>query len=365
MILRALCLSLALTTSAQAATYVVANGGSDSAPCSEPQPCATIAQAATRMQAGDTLYLRGGTYSEQVTAQTRLPSGLSDSQRTLVAGYPGETARFVAGGFNLYFPPEGTAELAYVTFDNFVLDGSLAYGMLGPKVHHIRFSNSERLNAPGGAGVGAGFGTHHNEFLNLHVHHNGPTRAGDTSGNPGSPGGHGFYLCGQFTIVRGCDIHDNGNYGLQIYDSHNIGCADDSAITDNHIHDNRTGDGAATINYGSRVLIARNRVVNNRGDGLAVTYGNPEGVRLCGNTITDNTGSGISIGAGVTNTVLQGNTMARNGRDVDDRGTGTTTIEAGGDCPAGPAPGPAPTPTPVPLPKLPAPRNFQEVASGP
>lgn len=300
------------------------------------------------MAPGDTLYLRGGTYTEEVTARTHLPSGLSDSQRTVVTGYPGETARFVGGGLNLYFPPEGAEELAYVTFEHLVLDGSVAYGLLGPKVHHIRFANSERLNAPGGAGVGAGFGTHHNEFLTLHVHHNGPTRASDHSGNPASPGGHGFYICGQFNVVRGNDIHDNGNYGLQIYDSHNIGCADDSVIEDNSIHDNHTGDGAATINYGSRVRIVNNRVWNNQGDGIAVTYGNPDGVLLCGNTITENTGTGISIGAGVTNTVLRHNTLRGNSRDVDDRGTGTRTEDGpSGDCPSPRAPAPAPPPVAV------------------
>jgi Right handed beta helix region len=339
---------------AQAATFYVANGGANGRPCTESQPCATIAQAATRMQAGDTVYLRGGTYTEEVNAGTRLPSGTSDSQRTLVAGYPGETVRFVGGGFNLYFPPDGPHELAYVTFDNFIMDGSLAYGMLGPKVHHITFSNSERLNAPGGAGVGAGFGTHHNQFINLHVHHNGPTRAGDHSGNPGSPGGHGFYICGQFTTVRGCDVHDNGNYGMQIFDSGNIGCADDSVVDQNHFHDNRTGDGAMTVNYGSRVRITNNRVSHNQGDGIAVTYGQPEGVLLCGNTITDNSGTAISIGAGVKNTVLRGNTLARNSRDLDDRGTGTTAQGASaGDCPV--------TSTEEPAKKRPAPRNLRVV----
>jgi len=337
-----LLLALALPPLAHTATYYVATSGSDGAPCTEAQPCATMTQAATHMQAGDTLYLRSGTYSETISAATRLPSGTSWAQPVTVAGSPGEAVT-LTGGINLYYPPEGSASLAYAIFDNFHIIGHAGYGVLGPNVHHIRLSNSERTGAPGGAGVGAGYGTHHLEFINLHVHHNGPTRASDASGNPGSPGGHGFYVCGQFMLIRGNDIHDNGNYGLQIYDSNNIGCADDSVIEDNHIHDNHTGDGAATINYGSRVRILRNRVSNNQGDGIAVTYGHPDGVLLCGNTITDNTGTAISIGSGVTNTVLRGNVLARNSRDLDDRGTGTITEGSSGDCPA-PTPGPAPTP---------------------
>jgi hypothetical protein len=95
---------------AHAATYYVATSGSDSHPCTETQPCATVAQAASHMTAGDTLYVRGGTYSETITAATRLPSGTSWNTAVTVAGYPGETVT-LTGGINLYMPPDGNASL--------------------------------------------------------------------------------------------------------------------------------------------------------------------------------------------------------------------------------------------------------------
>lgn len=49
---------------AQAATYYVATTGSDSNPGTSSQPWRTVAHATSKMVAGDTTYVRGGTYNE-------------------------------------------------------------------------------------------------------------------------------------------------------------------------------------------------------------------------------------------------------------------------------------------------------------
>jgi len=49
--------------------YYVAKNGSDSNPGSESQPWLTIQKAADTMVAGDTVYVKAGTYTEQVTPQ--------------------------------------------------------------------------------------------------------------------------------------------------------------------------------------------------------------------------------------------------------------------------------------------------------
>lgn len=338
-----------VATLAQAATYYIATGGSDSHPCSEAQPCATLARATQGGGPGDTFYFRGGSYSEKLTAATGIPSGTSESQRTVVAGYPGETAVLTAG-MSLYYAPGGPW-LEYVTFAHLVIDGGDGYKPLG-QLRYIRFQDSEVMHVRDGGAVGGGFGgkgtfgQHHMEYRRLHIHHNGFERGVVSAGDPG---GHCVYICTPFLTFADNDIHDCGQYGLHIFNSNDPGCSDDSVIINNAIHDNQTGDGGAIINYGSRTRIMGNRVWNNRGDGIAVIYGQPDSVLLCGNTITDNTGAGISIGAGVQQTVLRGNTLARNSRDLDDRGTGTIT-EAGDDstCPANPAPAPTPRARPTP-----------------
>lgn len=54
-----------LTISAHAGTYYVATNGNDGNPGTSTKPWRTIAYAAGRMGAGDTTYVRGGTYYEQ------------------------------------------------------------------------------------------------------------------------------------------------------------------------------------------------------------------------------------------------------------------------------------------------------------
>jgi hypothetical protein len=72
------------------ATYYVATTGTDGAGVSGDitHPWLTVTYAISRISAGDTLYLRGGTYPESVYFNT---TGSINSQ-VLMSGYPGETA---------------------------------------------------------------------------------------------------------------------------------------------------------------------------------------------------------------------------------------------------------------------------------
>jgi len=68
------------------ATYYVAPNGDDDAPGSAAQPWRTIQHAAETMTAGDTAYIRAGTYREQVTPRH---SGSAGAYITYAA-YPGD-----------------------------------------------------------------------------------------------------------------------------------------------------------------------------------------------------------------------------------------------------------------------------------
>ena len=72
----------------QGKKYFVAVNGSDSGPGTEAQPWATVNCAANRVEAGDTVVVRGGQYI--LTTQVRLRnSGRSDAWINFI-GYPGE-----------------------------------------------------------------------------------------------------------------------------------------------------------------------------------------------------------------------------------------------------------------------------------
>jgi hypothetical protein len=64
-------LTWAAPFAADAATYYVSPSGSDSNPCSQTSPCRTVRQGLTRLSAGDTLYIRGGTYVEGINANNQ------------------------------------------------------------------------------------------------------------------------------------------------------------------------------------------------------------------------------------------------------------------------------------------------------
>jgi len=78
-------------------TYYVATTGDDSNLGTESQPWRTIQKAANTLVAGDTVYIRAGTYNEQVVPQN---SGTSVAWITYSA-YPGETVTIDGAGLTL------------------------------------------------------------------------------------------------------------------------------------------------------------------------------------------------------------------------------------------------------------------------
>ncbi len=72
----------------QATIYYVATTGDDDNPGTIDLPWQTIQKAANTLVAGDTVYIRAGTYPEQVIPQNSGSAG----QYITYAAYPGETA---------------------------------------------------------------------------------------------------------------------------------------------------------------------------------------------------------------------------------------------------------------------------------
>src|SRR5215217_7462682 len=73
---------------ATAATYYVATTGSDANPGSQSQPFRTIDKGVSMLHAGDTLYIRGGTYNPGRFGQhasVEIPSGTSWSNAVTFA----------------------------------------------------------------------------------------------------------------------------------------------------------------------------------------------------------------------------------------------------------------------------------------
>ena len=84
------------------------------------QPC-SLETARTNANAGDTVYLRGGTYTISSTWQTvNAGSGDDDSQRIIFKAYTGETPEFVSSGLGNTIEVEDS----YWTFDGITFTAS-------------------------------------------------------------------------------------------------------------------------------------------------------------------------------------------------------------------------------------------------
>ena len=291
---------LALAGSVHAATYYVSTTGGGNA-CTQSQPCGNIATGC-KMKAGDTLYLRGGTYNQGIlSSQMRIPSGTSWSNPVTIAGYPGETVTLKpSSGSILEINGYNGGTYQYLVIDHLVMDatnsGSVFIG--GSGAHDIRLSNTEVKNSkklgpacslggpevcPGAQGVSV-YGAARIEFSNMNVHDNGTNRLD-----------HGFYVCGHDMVIRDSEIWNNSGYGIQVYDSASPGCSSGTQLLNNRIHDNR-GDGAVTLNHGSGLAFVGNRVERNSGEGVQAPCGSgAKNIRIEGNTFSGNTGADMAL----------------------------------------------------------------------
>ena len=318
-----LCLGDVLSPwAATAATYYVATNGSNSNPGTQSAPFQTIAKGVSVLTAGDTLYIRQGTYVESISANTqKLPSGTSWANAITIAGYPRETVTLrptegVVLILNAYNNPHYTPSLRYLIFDNLVLDAAGNGG--GVSIYgdaaYIRIQNSEIKNATQ-QGIHGGTGANNIEFINLKVHHNGS-----------NTGDHGFYICMPNTLIDGGEMYSNAGAGIQIYDKGNAGCANNNVVRNTRIYNNVTS--GATLNYGDNIQFYNNISYNNGGGGVDVAYGNPTNTKIYNNTLYNNPSGGVQlIGPGVTGTVIKNNILYGNPAPISDWGA-TGTIQS-------------------------------------
>jgi parallel beta-helix repeat protein len=92
----------------QGAVYYVAPGGNDTYPGTLSQPWKTIQKAANTLSAGDTVYIRAGTYGERVVPQR---SGSAGAEITYAA-YPGEIPTLDGSGVAMPGDWAGLFEIA-------------------------------------------------------------------------------------------------------------------------------------------------------------------------------------------------------------------------------------------------------------
>src|ERR1041385_1577267 len=123
-----LCLVILFATAptlADASTFYVAKTGTDSNSCRQAQsasrPRLTIKAGLACLASADTLVIKAGTYAEGIQHDA-IPSGKSDTQRTIVRAAAGESV--VINGANSFGMPVTIYDRSYVTLDGLTIDAA-------------------------------------------------------------------------------------------------------------------------------------------------------------------------------------------------------------------------------------------------
>jgi parallel beta-helix repeat protein len=330
----------------QAATYYVAKTGNDANGCATAQNIATPkltinAGIACLTTAGDTIYIRAGTYVENIQADN-LPASGTASARITIARYQNETVTMAPGGssaFVFWFNSAG-GNKNYITIDGLILDGTstLAAPSYPAVIYltggdHNIFQNLEIKNSPGNGVLGGGIG---HQFLNNIIHDNGQ------STNYSNSNGMYFNLLNN-SIVRGNVAYNNECFGIRIYDSDAAqGSANNNVIERNISRNNGAiGRGVGGINCGSQGggflignqgnVVQNNLVYHNTGIGIYFYKESLAAANLnnaaYNNTIYGNTADGIKVNtSNITDTQLINNLVVGNATQITNNGTSTVQI---------------------------------------
>ncbi len=284
----------------------------------------TIGEGIAGLIAGDTLYVREGTYDFSLTS---CASGTSWSNKIRIVAYPGEEVWFTPTSGNAVI--EFSAAEKFIEFDGINLDASsnvtgnivLLEGWSGGNPNHIRIQNAELIIGPTATGprgisctslVGGLIGG--NEFINLYIH----------DGGDGITYAYGISIQTSDNLIEDCNLFDLGGVGIAIYNG-GSGTPVDNIIHGCFIHDcNRIAVNYGMEINGDRTLIYNTVISNLAGAGFAIQVNTGADIALYHNTIYNNGGYGIDIQTAVGTLVYNNISYLNAGGDYHDIGTGTT-----------------------------------------
>ncbi|MBX3332145.1 MAG: right-handed parallel beta-helix repeat-containing protein [Nitrospira sp.] len=319
---------------AQGATYYVSLSGNDSNPGTQSKPFKTFAKAVQPLRAGDTLYIRGGTWTQQLDLMKYNTSGTS-GKYIKIAGYPGETvtiryAEPVVGG---YGPIKARGTRGYLIFENFKIDGINMPNKTGwqidSKNHNFILRNLEIKNIRSSGVYIAGNSI---QVINCTIH--------DQISPSGSVGEryYGIYFNhGTNGLIQGNKIYNNPGGGIQVFP----GPISNLVIRNNAIYNNNklasSSVGGIIVQGGSSSIISSTKIFNNiiykngtsssgHASGIRIST-NVRDTKIWNNTVYGNKTYGLQIGdnATTTNAVVQNNISYGNGiGNYINRGSNTT-----------------------------------------
>jgi MYXO-CTERM domain-containing protein len=214
-----LCVLLA-SGSAFAAEFFVSPTGSDSNPGTLASPFATLTKGNSAAAAGDTIWVRGGTYS--ITGQITLSkSGTSDTNRTKIWAYAGEVPIFDFSNYSLASSgsdnPAITVTGSWMHLKGLEIgpakvgtSGSHSYSLLRTKGASNNTFELLNIHNAFGPGLFIDTGNGGNLILNCDSHDNYDVNGSQGDGQNGDGFGVHYQTSGPSTTVHGCrSWHDS------------------------------------------------------------------------------------------------------------------------------------------------------------
>jgi hypothetical protein len=314
----------------ESATYYVATAGSDANSCtagSQVKAKRTIVAGLGCLVAGDTLLVKGGTYTEALI--NVIPSGTTTSPITLAAA-SGEVVTIAApaGAARVIEFPQSAHD---IIIDGFILDGmSIALNVIKSYgANRVQIRNSEIRNARNAGILGGGSAW---QFIRLKVHNNGSV---DAYG-PGYPG---VYWGGDQTIIEWCEVYNQRNGpGIGMWSSGDTAALSGNIVRYNKSYNNKrnalapyTGRHDAHGIYcgsqnGTNNCLIYNNIVYGNDIGIGVVY-NAINTKVYNNTVYANTsaqyGACIDTYHSASGTEVKNNICWQNVMLFSDNGRGT------------------------------------------
>jgi hypothetical protein len=194
----------------QAATYYVATTGNDANSGTSAAPWRTVAKAANTMVAGDTTYVRGGTYNEGLIPFRR--SGTASAPIKLL-NTPGEKpvidfgvtlSNKVVHRFEIDAPgPSSTTPIGFITIEGFEI-GRGYEGLKFSGAHDITIRRNWIHHSVGQGILGT-------TGKNILIDRNVISQNGDSTQLD-----HGMYLTGSNYVITNNLIYGNATFGIQV-----------------------------------------------------------------------------------------------------------------------------------------------------
>jgi hypothetical protein len=269
---------------ARAAEYYVSPTGSDTGDGTLAAPFATLVKANSAAAAGDTIWVRGGTYT--ITTQLVLSKGgTSDSSRTKIWAYPGETPVLDASKY-VTSNPAVDVPVVLVTGSWMHLRGlEISNAKVGASGDHsyslLRTKNASnntfellKLHHGFGPGLFIDTGTGGNLILHCDSHDNYDKDGSQGDGQNGDGFGVHYQKTGPSTIIRGCRAWKDSDDGYDLISQEVPVTVEDSFAFENGYGSDGNGNGfkMGSSQTGIRHLVQNNVAWKNKAAGFYANH---------------------------------------------------------------------------------------------